>query len=108
MEFFHRLLDKLDWAIAGLLGAVAAAWWHRDDLVNRKAWAVFIFSGAVCAHYLTGLVSAYFGIDEPRSVAGVGFLLGTFGGSLIAAITRAIKAADLWALIRQRFGGGGS
>jgi len=39
-------------------------------------------------------------------VAGVGFLLGTFGGSLIAAITRAIKAADLWAFIRQRFGGG--
>ena len=108
MDLFHRLLDKLDWAIAGFLGSVAAAWWHRDDLVNRKAWAVFIFSGAVCAHYLTGLVSAYFGIDEPRSVAGVGFLLGTFGGSLIAAITRAIKAADLWALIRQRFGGGGS
>ena len=107
MEYLQRLLDKLDWAIAGFLGAVAAGWWHRDDLINRKAWAVFIFSGAVCAHYLTGLVSAYFGIDEPRSVAGVGFLLGTFGGSLIAAITRAIKAADLWALIRQRFGGGG-
>lgn len=106
MEYLQRLLDKLDWAIAGLLGSVAAAWWHREDLINRKAWAVFIFSGAVCAHYLTGLVSAYFGIDEPRSVAGVGFLLGTFGGSLIAAITRAIKAADLWALIRQRFGGG--
>ncbi|MBM1198717.1 MFS transporter [Pseudomonas fragi] len=107
MEFFHRLLNKLDWAIAGFLGAVAAGWWHRDDLINRKAWVVFIFSGAVCAHYLTGLVSAYFGIDEPRSLAGVGFLLGTFGGSLIAAITRAIKAADLWALIRQWFGGGG-
>ena len=39
-------------------------------------------------------------------VAGIGFLLGTFGGSLLAAINRAIKAADLWALIRQRFGGG--
>ena len=36
----------------------------------------------------------------------VGGLLGTFGGSLLAAINRAIKAADLWALIRQRFGGG--
>ena len=52
------------------------------------------------------MVSAYFGIIEPRSVAGVGFLLGTFGGSLIAAITRAIKAADLWAFIRSKFGGG--
>jgi hypothetical protein len=51
------------------------------------------------------MVSAYFGIIEPRSVAGVGFLLGTFGGSLMAAITRAIKAADLWSFIRSKFGG---
>lgn len=107
MEFLYRLLDRLDtWFMAGLLGAVAASFWHKDDLVDRKAWAIFIFSGAVCAHYLTGLISAYLGVVEPRSVAGIGFLLGTFGGSLIAAITRAIKAADLWAFIRQRFGGG--
>lgn len=106
MEFLQRLFEKLDWAFAGLIGAIAASFWHRDDLVDRKAWAIFIFSGAVCAHYLTGLISSYFGVVEPRSVAGVGFLLGTFGGSLIAAITRAIKAADLWAFIRQRFGGG--
>jgi hypothetical protein len=106
MEFFHRLLDKLDWAIAGLIGAVVASWWHREDLTDRKAWFIFLCTGAACAHYLTGMVSAYFGIIEPRSVAGVGFLLGTFGGSLIAAITRAIKAADLWAFIRSKFGGG--
>ena len=36
MEFFHRLLDKLDWAIAGLIGAVVASWWHREDLTDRK------------------------------------------------------------------------
>jgi len=107
MELLYRLLDRLDtWFTAGLLGAIAASWWHRDDLVDRKAWVIFIFSGAACAHYLTGLVSTYLGVVEPRSVAGIGFLLGTFGGSLIAAITRAIKAADLWAFIRQRFGGG--
>jgi hypothetical protein len=45
-------------------------------------------------------------VVEPSDVAGVGFLLGAFGGSLMTAINRAIKAADLWALIRQRFGGG--
>jgi hypothetical protein len=89
-----------------LLGATGASFWLRDDLVDQKAWAIFIFSGAVSAHYLTGLISAYLGVVEPRSVAGVGFLLDTFGGSFIAAITRAIKAADLLALIRQRFGGG--
>ncbi|MDW9402588.1 MFS transporter, partial [Pseudomonas soli] len=46
------------------------------------------------------------GVTDPNTVAGVGFLLGTFGGSLLTAVNRAIKAADLWALIRQRFGGG--
>lgn len=68
MEFLYCLLDRLDrWFTAGLVGAFAASWWHRDDLVDRKAWAVFIFSGAVCAHYLTGLVSAYLGVVEPRN-----------------------------------------
>jgi len=52
------------------------------------------------------MVSTYLGVTEPKIVAGIGFLLGAFGGSLLAAINRAIKSADLWALIRQRFGGG--
>jgi paired small multidrug resistance pump len=105
MEFFHRLLDKFDWLIAGLFGALVATRWHKDDLTDRKSWLLFLLTGMACAHYLTGMVSAYFGIIEPRSVAGVGFLLGTFGGSLMAAITRAIKAADLWSFIRSKFGG---
>ncbi|MDZ5602585.1 MFS transporter [Pseudomonas sp. RP23018S] len=105
MGFFHSLLEKFDLGIAGLFGALIASRWHKDDLTDRTAWLLFLFTGMACAHYLTGMVSAYFGIVEPRSVAGVGFLLGTFGGSLIAAITRAIKAADLWSVIRSKFGG---
>ncbi len=58
MDLLQRLFDKLDWAFAGLLSAIAASWWHRDDLVSRKAWAIFLFSGAVYAHYLTGLASS--------------------------------------------------
>lgn len=105
MDFFHRLLDKFDLAFAGLMGALIATRWHKDDLTDRKSWSLFLLTGMACAHYLTGMVSSYFAITEPRSVAGVGFLLGTFGGSLIAAILRAIKAADLWAIIKSKFGG---
>lgn len=108
MEFFHRLLDKFDLAIAGLMGALIATRWHKDDLLDRKSWLLFLLTGMACAHYLTGMTSSYFDIVEPRSVAGVGFLLGTFGGSLIAAIIRAIKAADLWAVIKSKFGGPGA
>ncbi|WP_085631545.1 MULTISPECIES: MFS transporter [unclassified Pseudomonas] len=109
MELLQRLLDKIDrleLLIAGLVGAVVASWWHKDDLADWRAWLIFLITGIACSLYLTSMVSAYLGVTEPRIVAGIGFLLGTFGGSLLAAINRAIKAADLWALIRQRFGGG--
>lgn len=106
MEFFHRLLDKADLFFAGLIGAIVASWWHKDDLTDWRAWMIFLVTGVACSLYLTGMVSTRLGIIEPNNVAGVGFLLGTFGGSLMAAINRAIKAADLWALIRSKFGGG--
>jgi hypothetical protein len=106
MEFFHRTLDKAEWIIAGLIGAIVASWWHKDDLTDWKAWVVFLITGVACAMYLTGIVSTYFGIVDPSNVVGVGFLLGSFGGSLMTAVNRAIKAADLWALIRSKFGGG--
>lgn len=106
MDFFHILRDKADLLVAGLLGSVIASLWHKDDLSNKKAWLIFLLTGVACAFYLTGMVSSHLGISEPSNVAGVGFLLGAFGGSLMTAIHRAIKAADLWALIRQRFGGG--
>lgn len=106
MDSLHRLLDRLDLLIAGLFGVIVASWWHKDDLTDWRAWLIFLTTGLACSVYLTGMVSAYLGVTEPNIVIGVGFLLGTFGGSLLAAINRAIKAADLWALIRQRFGGG--
>lgn len=104
MEFLHRLLDKTDWLIAGLIGAIVASWWHKDDLADWRAWVIFLITGVACSLYLTGMVSAYLSVTEPSIVAGIGLVLGTFGGSLLAAINRAIKSADLWALIRQRFG----
>jgi len=52
------------------------------------------------------MVSDHLSITDPSKVAGVGFLLGTFGGSIMTAINRAINAADLWSVIRSRFGGG--
>jgi paired small multidrug resistance pump len=105
MDLFHRLLDKFDLMIAGFFGALVATRFHKEDLTDRKTWLIFLVTGMACANYLTGMVSTYFGIVEPRSVAGVGFLLGAFGGSLMAAITRAINAADLWSFIKSRFGG---
>lgn len=96
--------EQFQWAIAGLIGAVISVPFQRD-VRSAKSIAIFIFTGSACAHFLTGMVGKYFNVD-PSSAGGIGFLLGAFGGSMIAAIIRAIEVADLWALIRQRFGGG--
>ena len=58
MDLLHRLLDKIEWVIAGLIGAIVASWWHNEDLTDWRAWAKFLFTGIVCALYLTGIVMA--------------------------------------------------
>lgn len=106
MEYLSRVIEKVDILIAGFIGSVIASWWHKNDLKDFWSWIVFLVAGIACAYYLTGLVSDHLNIDKPEKVAGVGFLLGAFGGSLMIAVYRAITAADLWALIRSKFGGG--
>lgn len=102
MEFLHKLLADFEFALAGLFGAFISAPFNSDIKTGRDR-IMFVLTGAACAYYLTGLVSARFDI-LPASAGGVGFLLGAFGGSLLAAVLRAIRAADLWQLVRQRFG----
>lgn len=95
--------------MAGLLGAIVSGWWHRIQLIDWRAWAVFVVTGACCSVYLTGIASGYMGVAEPRNVVGVGFLLGSFGGSTMSAVNRALLAADIWKfltdLVRSRFDG---
>lgn len=73
MDLLHRLIDKAEWLIAGLIGAIVASWWHKDDLTDWRALAIFLVTGVACSLYLTGMVSAYLGVTEPSIVAGIGF-----------------------------------
>ncbi len=104
MELLNRLLDKFDWALAGVIGAIAASFWQRDGLVDRKAWAIFIFR--VQSAPFTGQAWSA-PTSEWSSLAALpesGSSWAHFGGSLIATITRAIKTADLWAFVRVAIG----
>jgi hypothetical protein len=103
LEFIHKYFPGAEWVIAALFGAIVAAPFH-DELKTRRGFAVFVFTGMVCGYFLTVPAIKYFHIS-PDSAGGVGFLLGAFGGSMISAVVRAIKEADLWDLIRKRFGG---
>jgi len=93
----------MEWGVAGFIGAMVGAWAQRKEMRTRFEFAAFMGTGAACAYFLTGLVAGYFSI-EPANAGAVGFLLGAFGGSMIAAIVRAIQAADLWALIKSKVG----
>jgi paired small multidrug resistance pump len=109
MEWLGELLERSEWLMAGLLGAIISGWWNKTELVDWRARAIFVVTGASCSVYLTGIASNYMGIVDPRNVAGVGFLLGSFGGTSMAAVNRALLAADIWKflteLVRSRFDG---
>ncbi|WP_296652842.1 hypothetical protein [Paraburkholderia sp.] len=105
LEFIHKYFPGAEWAIAALFGAVVAVPFH-DDLKTKRGFAMFVFTGVTCGYFLTVPVMRYFHIN-PESAGGVGFLVGAFGGSMLSAVIRAIKEADLWQLVRSRFGGGG-
>ncbi|WP_441228001.1 hypothetical protein AB7813_08320 [Tardiphaga sp. 20_F10_N6_6] len=100
----HEFLNSLKWAFAGCVGAMIVSRFHRDELQSKADYFVFVASGAAIAHFLTAGVVEWLTFG-PNSAGAIGFLLGAFGGSLMQAVGRSIKNADLWELIRRRFGG---
>lgn len=103
MDNLFKHLEDFKWAFAGLIGALVAVRF-QNDLKTKGSIVIFVLSGSAYAHYLTGLVDDYFNI-APSSAGGIGFLLGAFGGSLTAAIIRAISSSDLVELLRKKIGG---
>lgn len=101
----NEFLSSLKWAIAGFFGALISARFHKEEIMNRGDYFMFLISGVLIAHYMTGIVARYLDFGA-ETAGGIGFLLGAFGGSLIQAVIRAIRTADLWAIIKARFGGG--
>lgn len=99
-----KWFSALSLGLIGLIGATVAAPFH-PEVKGIKSLVVFILSGAACAYFLTGLIAEYLHIPA-SSLGGVGFLVGAFSGSLIDAIMRAIRNADLWAFFCAKFGRG--
>lgn len=104
MNLLDRLVANAEWAVAGLIGAVIAIPFH-EELKTWPGRLYFVFTGVVCAYFTTPLAINLYNID-PALAGGVGFLLGAFGGSLVAAVIKAVKSADLWAFVKSKFGGG--
>lgn len=104
MNLWERLLANAELGLPGLIGAVIAIPFH-EELKTWKGRLFFVCTGVACAYFTTPLAISVYNI-EPALAGGVGFLLGAFGGSLLAAGVRAINSADLIALIKSKIGGG--
>lgn len=94
-------------ACLGALGAFIAAWAQRKTLVTFWDFVIYVVAGAAFSQWCTSLVILWLDKLKDHS-AGVGFLLGMFGGSIAAMIFRTLSTMDLWGLIRSKFGGNSS
>lgn len=95
--------DTFQWGIAGFIGALVASWFRREDLPRRKDFIFFAMTGAVIAHFLTGVIATYLEVSLANA-GSIGFLLGLFGGTMAQAIIRGIVKSDFWQLVMSRWG----
>lgn len=84
--------------IAGLFGGIVSL--RFFDKLSPWARAGTAIGGAVIAHFATPLVVGFFEV-APHNEGGVGFVLGLFGMSIVAATFDVIPA-----VVRNRLGGG--
>ena len=103
-ELFQNLVERFKPDVVGALGAIISAWYGRAELAGKMDFAVYVIAGLANVHFLTGPAMYWLNIPASHAPA-VGFVIGMFGGSLFAAIRRMFANADLWALIKSRFGG---
>lgn len=97
-------IEKYALAIAApVLGAIFAAWMDREPKTFKEKVFMVAF-GAVFSYFLSPLAMDLFGFKEGLANS-ISFLIGAFGMSLADAVYRALKAADIWGFIQNRFGG---
>jgi paired small multidrug resistance pump len=98
----EKVTHIADVVAAGAFGAIASLPFHKDvDTLPKRVFCVAI--SAVGASYVTPLVAEYFHLDVNK-LAGLGFLVGLFGLSFVQACMIAFQNADLWGVIKSRFG----
>lgn len=87
--------------VAGLIGSLLSLAFVEQ--MSKRQRIVAVLSGMVMAHYLAPLIAFLFNEDKYQET--IGFLVGLFGMSVVAAVFRTIKNSDLWGLIKKRYGG---
>lgn len=85
-----KFLSDFQYWIAGLMGAVVATRYNKEQLKTPGDYLFFLLSGAFSAHYLTSLIMHYSKL-EPTHAGGIGFLTGALGGLILQELFVWIK-----------------
>lgn len=88
---------------AGLIGALLSIP-LTPDVKAAKDRIILVASGTATAYYSAPLIIEYLHV-KPSLGSSISFLIGVFGMSVVAAVLRSARDADIWGLIRSRFGG---
>ncbi|AXF51942.1 MAG: putative holin [Caudoviricetes sp.] len=103
-RMIHMASEDLGLIAAAFIGALVGVF-AQKDIETRKQAAIFVCSGLAIGYYITPLVLDLYSIKAELTGA-VGFLLGAFGGGIMAAIYKALGNLDLLELLKNRIGGG--
>lgn len=104
MSQLEKIFEDLGLGVAALIGALVGVFAQKEMSTWRQR-AVFVVSGVAIGYYITPLVLDLYSIKTELTGA-VGFLLGAFGGGIMAALYKAIGNLDLLEYIKSRLGGG--
>lgn len=104
MSPLEKMFEDLGLGVAALIGALVGVFAQKEMSTWRQR-AVFVASGVAIGYYITPLVLDLYSIKTELTGA-VGFLLGAFGGGIMAALYKAIGNLDLLEYIKSRLGGG--
>lgn len=89
--------------LAGFLGSMLSM--SFVDGMGKRQRLVAVLFGMVMSHYLAPFIAFMF--KEEAYEPTIGFLVGLFGMSVVAAVFRAIQNSDIWGFIMSRFTKGG-
>lgn len=105
MSPIEKMFEDLGLGVAALIGALVGVF-AQKDLSTWKQRTVFVSSGVAIGYYITPLVLDLYSI-KPELTGAVGFLLGAFGGGIMAAAFKALGNLDILEMVKNRIGGGG-
>lgn len=105
MNLTEKLQEELGLLVGVIVGALVGVLCQKEIVTWRERVSHGVV-GLGCGYYLTPIVMSWYSISQDL-VGGVGFIVGVFGASIIAAVFKAIGNLDLAALVKSRIGGGG-